>query len=418
VTNAERTRPPRVLSLARSYPNNVFETQGLWTERPARHLARLCELHVISPVPYCPPLPRHPRLAYYTRFRDVVPAEVRDGIHVYHPRFPIGPGTTTKALEPVAYRFGIARLVRTLSREARFDLIHAHFAFPDGVVARALSRSLRIPYVITEHAPWHSWWLGDGKVRDDTVAAARDAAAVAGVSRYVRRTILDHAPEARVLVIPIGVEGSTFALGPPLEQRAKQIAFVGFISAIKGVDVLVDAMASVVAEEPDARLVIVGDNFYRATRFEEEEISRRAEPLVGSGHVEFVGRKAPDEVASIMRSSSVLVLPSQAETFGAVLVEALACGTPVVATRSGGPEDIVTPELGRLVDYGDARALAAALLEVLRNRQLFLPERLREHALREWNWAHIADRYYDLYCEVLSEHAAVTPSTSEAYQLS
>src|SRR5207244_8636503 len=114
-----------------------------------------------------------------------------------------------------------------------------------------------------------------------------------------------------------------FALGPPLEQRAKQIAFVGFISAIKGVDVLVDAMANVVAEEPDARLVIVGDNFYRATRFEEKEIRRRAEPLVGSGHVEFVGRTAPDEVASIMRSSSVLVLPSQAETFGAVLVEAL-----------------------------------------------------------------------------------------------
>ena len=109
---------------------------------------------------------------------------------------------------------------------------------------------------------------------------------------------------------------------------------------------------------------------------------------------------AQDEVARLMAESAVVVLPSRAESFGAVLVEALACGTPVVATRCGGPEDIVTPEDGELVPVGDADALADAVATVLRDTGRFRPEELRERALERFGWPTVVRRTTAVYGEV------------------
>jgi glycosyltransferase involved in cell wall biosynthesis len=107
-----------------------------------------------------------------------------------------------------------------------------------------------------------------------------------------------------------------------------------------------------------------------------------------------------------MRQSAVLVLPSRRETFGSVLVEALACGTPVVASRCGGPEDIVTPEVGRLVEPEDEHALAAAIEQVLDDAAAYEPVRLREYALEHFAWPRIAGRIAELYGEILAERGA------------
>ena len=98
-----------------------------------------------------------------------------------------------------------------------------------------------------------------------------------------------------------------------------------------------------------------------------------------------------------MAESAVVVLPSRAESFGAVLVEALACGTPVVATRCGGPEDIVTPEVGELVPVGDPDALATALGDALRESGRRDPARLRAYALEHFGWDSIVDRIHEIY---------------------
>src|SRR5262249_62288753 len=102
-----------------------------------------------------------------------------------------------------------------------------------------------------------------------------------------------------------------------------------------------------------------------------EALQRHAVELGMSDHVTFLGHRSPLEVAQAMAKSTVVVLPSRAESFGSVLVEALACGTPVVATRCGGPEDIVNDDVGKLVPKEDARALADGLLSVLEDRGRF-----------------------------------------------
>jgi glycosyltransferase involved in cell wall biosynthesis len=238
------------------------------------------------------------------------------------------------------------------------------------------------------------------RVRAQAVRASREAAFHIAGSRYVRATIAQFAGDSdRLRTIPIGVDGQLF-VSPPNESARdpNQILYVGRIHTIKGVDVLLRTMRRVVERRPSARLTLVGGGFiYRGYQRQEDVLRRLAGELHLDGHIEFLGGRPPGEVAAWMRRSAVLVLPSRAEAFGAVLVEALACGTPVVATRCGGPEDVVNDQVGRLVPSEDEEALAGAIEDVLANRDRYDPRQLRAYALRSFSWDTIARRTLELY---------------------
>jgi glycosyltransferase involved in cell wall biosynthesis len=116
--------------------------------------------------------------------------------------------------------------------------------------------------------------------------------------------------------------------------------------------------------------------------------------------------KSPEEVAAHIRESALLVAPSRSETFGSVLIEALACGIPVVSTRCGGPEDFVTDEVGRLVPKEDETALAEAIAETLDQRHRYDPLRLRQYALDNFTWERVARRNVEIYEEALERNGS------------
>ncbi len=389
----------KVLVLSRNYPNDVTPCLGLWVDGLVHHLRRFCEVRVMAPVPYCPPLPG---FVEHTCFRPVRSRREVNGVEVWHPRFLTGPGYSLHSFEASLYYWGVHRQVEQLRREFPFDLLHAHFSYPDGVVAARLGRHYRVPVLITEHAPWLPWMERYPRVRRQAVWASGESVLLIAGSRYVRDTILHFTGEAeRLRVIPIGVDGSVFT--PPLEGRRdpNQVLYVGRIHFVKGVDVLLRAMRRLINRRPKTRLVLVGGSFFRDYRLQEERLRRLARDLGLEGHVTFVGMRSQGEVAGHMRESALLVLPSRAESFGAVLVEALACGTPVVATRCGGPEDIVTEEVGTLVPAEDPEALASGIEGVLENRERYPPMRLRTYALERFAWERVARRTLDVYGEVL-----------------
>ena len=397
-----RTRRPRVLTLARSYPNGVFPELGLWTERPTRRIAEHCDVHVISPVPYCPPLPARGPMREYTRFRSIARRDSRDGVQVYRPRFVVGPGSSLYRFEARAYLRGIASVAERIHAESPVDLVHAHFIYPDGAAGYELARRWNVPLVVTEHAPWTGWLERPG-VRGPALAAAGYATRIIAVSNYVRETIVEYTGDgACVDVIPNGVDGSLYR--PSADTRDENlILYVGVINFNKGIDVLLEALPDVIGRRADARVELVGGSFYRHTRLQQEELEARASALGLGGRVSFVGHLSPREVAERMAASAVLVLPSRAESFGSVLIEALACGTPVVATRCGGPEDIVHPAVGKLVPKENAEALADALVEVMDNRDTYPPKALREAALRRFGWDVVVRQIFGVYQEVMAE---------------
>jgi glycosyltransferase involved in cell wall biosynthesis len=376
---------------------------GLWVKRLVDHCAPACESKVISPVPFCPPGIGFSSVA---RFRAVEPRRHEGTAEVFHPRFLVGPGRSLYVSEAITYYLGVRALADRLQNRHSFDLIHAHFTYPDGVVAARLGRRYGLPLIITEHAPWRPNWIDVSPlVRRQAVWAAGAAAFHIAVSRSVHKTIAEFTgTDARIRVVPIGVDPSLFTPSTNHRHTAPpNVLFVGLINYNKGIDVLLRAWRRVRESRPDARLTLVGGSFYRSTQRQENELRGMAATL-GCHDVTFLGPRRPEEVARLMRESSLLVLPSHAESFGAVLVEALASGVPVVATECGGPEDIVVDGVGRMVRPGDPDALAEAIVGVLGNRAAYDPQRLRSYALEKFAWERVAERIVALYREALTSH--------------
>ena len=399
---ADRGRNPmlRVLVISRTYPNEVMPQFGLWVEGLVRHTQRWCESRVIAPMPYCPPLPG---FVNYARFRRIDARARVNGIEVWRPRFLAGPGYSLHNLEASAMYWSVRPRLPRLRRDFPFDLIHASFTYPDGVVAARLGSRYRVPVIITEHASWQPWMDDYPLVRRQAVWAARRCRLHLAPSRYARSTIAHFTGDSpKLRIVPNGVDSAIFTTRDAGRRPdPDQILFVGFVNFTKGVDILLQAMRLLIDRRPRTRLLLVGGGFYRNTHRQTERLRRLTADLGLQKHVEFAGMKSPDEVAACMRESALLVLPSRRETFGSVLVEALACGTPVVATRCGGPEDIVTEWCGLLVPPEDPPALAEAMAHVLAHREHYDAAELRAYALERFSWERVARSMVDLYAEAV-----------------
>jgi glycosyltransferase involved in cell wall biosynthesis len=394
----------RVLVLSRSYPNNVTDLLGLWVRSLVRQSATFCQVKVVSPVPYCPPVPGLPE--NYARFRRVERSRWEARIESLPPRFLAGPGYSTHSIEWLLYFLAIRSTVDRLRRDFHFDLIHAHFTYPDGVVAARLGRRYGVPVVITEQNPWGPWMDKYASVRRRAIRAARQSTCHIAISESVRRTIEQYTGTMEnLVVIPDGVDAFQFTLpGEAQKRKPNQILFVGAIRPVKGVDVLFRAMRLLADRSAQVELVVVGEAFYGAYRREEIRLKKMVSDLSLDDRIRFAGKQTPSELVRSMQESAALVLPSRAESFGMVLVEALACGTPVVATRCGGPEDIVDDQVGQLVPIEDPEALANAIERVLARRELFDPVRLRAHALAKFGLESVGERLKHVYHEAVRSH--------------
>jgi teichuronic acid biosynthesis glycosyltransferase TuaC len=393
----------KVLMLSRNYPNNVLPLLGLWVEGLARHLGPSCDVRVVSPVPYCPPLPGLSR--NYSRYRAIARRREHAGVEVRHPRMLVAPGYRFHAWEGRLYEAAAAGEVARLRREFAFDLIHAHFTYPDGWVGARLAARYRVPLVITEHAPWVPWMNDYPAVRRRAMQAAAQCACHIAVSRSVRDEIASFTGDsARLKVIPCGVDTSVFV---PVEtgRTPDQILFAGAVRHVKGVDVLLRALRLLRDRGRELGLVLVGEALFESYRRCLEDLRRLAAELGLAGCVEFVGGKPAAELAGYMQRSALLVLPSRQESLGMVLAEALACGTPVVATRCGGPLDIVHEGVGVLVEPESPQALAEGIERVLDQRERYASAALSEYAAGKFSWQRVAAEVAAVYREAAGRRA-------------
>jgi len=407
----------RVLCLARNYPNPEFPRLGIWTERLVRGAQQHCEVKVISPVPYFPPMPG---FSSYLRYRRVPRRVESQGVEVLHPRFLVGPGYSLHGTEAFTYSLGVNRLVGRLRGEFPFDLIHAHFTFPDGCVGARLARRYNVPLVITEQASWRPWMENYPRVKKQALQAARQATLMLPVSAWLRDIMISFTGQTeKYRVVPNAVDTSLFTPLPVMKRIHNQILFVGIPRHVKGLDLLLQAVRQILDRGRDISLVIVGEGFYESYRRELENLRHLAAELNLGERAQFVGGKPPQEVARHMKESSMLVLPSRRETFATVVVEALSCGTPVVATRCGGAEDLVNEDVGTLVPIEDPGALAASILRVLDAPQRFAPERLHAYAVERFSTVAVGRRLAELYHEAVEAHRTAAhpgetrPSRSE-----
>jgi glycosyltransferase involved in cell wall biosynthesis len=351
------------------YPNTADPVRAVFVRNLVAALERYAELTIVSPVPYAPPIRNKVR---WRALRSIPRMEIDDGREVLHPRYVVVP--RCDAINGFTYFAGTLRTLRVLMCRHRIDLLHAHCAFPDAVGVARLASWLKLPFVVTVHGSDINVYGERFLIRDQIKWALGRAAAVIAVSADLKDKVSRLVPlnSQRVVHIPCaGVDSRIFkvidqktarrSLG--LDEDGRIVMFVGRLVPIKAVDVLLRAWRRLRLDGRVLRndcLVIVGDGPERAA-LEAQSCNNELQDIV-----RFVGDFSQEKIAAWLGAASAFCLPSRNEGTPNVIIEALASGRPVVASRVGGVPEVVSEGVtGLLVESGNEALLAQALATAL-----------------------------------------------------
>jgi glycosyltransferase involved in cell wall biosynthesis len=333
-------------------------------------VGRELPMTVISPQPWFPFQGVIRR--FRPHFRPEMPSyEKQSGIEIYRPRFLSMPGIL-KSLDGLMMALGARATVRRLQEHGRADIIDAHFGYPDGYAAMRVARQLGLPMTLTmrgtevRHAQ-------DPALNARLIEALQGARRVFTVSASLRRLALELGiREARVLVVGNGVDASRFSPMPKAEARqalglpgeAQILITVGGLVERKGFHRVIACLPELLAAFPKLHYVAVGSGGPEGDFA--EELSSQVSRLGLEERVHFLGGLPAEGVRRALSAADAFVLSSRNEGWANVLLEAMACGLPVVASDVGGNAEVVCrPELGRIVRFGDHEALVRAIGDVL-----------------------------------------------------
>jgi alpha-maltose-1-phosphate synthase len=384
VTSGDGVARLSVALLTREYPPEVYGGAGVHVTYLARELARLVNLTV-----HCM-------------------GEDRPGAVAHRPWNRLA--GTNQALQAISAGL-------SMTAAAKADVVHSHtwYANLGGHLASLL---YGIPHVVTVHSleplrPWKAEQLGGGYALSSWCerAAVESAAAVIAVSDGMRKDLIDTypaVPAGRVRVIRNGIDTAEYAPDPAtdvlqrhgVEADRPSVIFIGRVTRQKGLPVLLRAAA---AFDPDAQLVICTGQ--ADTDELEAEVTGLAQHLraTRSRVVWLAGMLAKREVIQLLTHATVFACPSLYEPLGIVNLEAMACGTAVVASSVGGiPEVVADGQTGLLVPPGDPAALADAVNALLRDpaRAAAMGHAGRARAVADFGWATVAAQTASLYAEL------------------
>jgi len=397
----------RVLTFTTLYPNSERPNHGVFVENRLRETVTRHDIHatVLAPVPFFPLTSSW--FGAYARFARVPAREERHGICVHHPRYALIPKVGMNLAAWLLYGAALRACRRLKIDKNSIDIIDAQYFYPDGVAAGLLSRALDIPFIVTARGTDINVLPQFALVRRQIVWAAGRAAAVVGVSAALKRKLLELGVAAeKAVVLRNGVDLVLFK--PRGREAARQrlgvsgytILSVGNLVPLKGHEITIQALASL----PDCTLLVAGQGPLR------EALQKLAASLGVAERVRFLGEVPHGELAEAYSAADVLVLMSEREGWANVLLESMACGTPALATRVGGNEEIVArPEAGALLGERTADALIQAVTALRSNP----PERAATRRYAEgFSWEAVAAGNHALLSEAsrrtlfVAEHVA------------
>ena len=390
-------RPIRTLLFSTLYPSSVRPGHGIFVETRLRELLKTggVDARVVAPVPWFPST--HPRFGEYARVARTPAAEVWNGIQVQHPRYPLIPklGMSTAPFALAAASLGPLR--RLIREGFDFDVIDAHYYYPDGVAAALLAKWLGKPLAITARGTDLNLIPQHPVPRRLIRWAAMQAQASIGVCGALMDVLRDMGtPSERLHVMRNGVDLERFQ-PQPREASRQRLALsggpillsVGYLIERKGHHLLLQALPEILKHHPQARLVVVGDGEMRGA------LQKLAGDLRVDLHVTFAGAIAQAELKHWYSAADLFVLASSREGWANVLLESMACGTPVLATAIWGtPEVVASPDAGALVQERSAPALAQGVLGLL--QRLPAREAVRRYA-EQFGWAATSEAQLNLF---------------------
>lgn len=388
----------KLLTFSTLYPDSTRPTHGIFVETRLRHLIAAGKIkgRVVAPVPWWPLKTLFG--GSYIKYAGVPRAEVWHGIDVEHPRYPLIPKIGMTAA-PLLMATALKRVLsRIIDHGYDFDIIDAHYFYPDGVAAVMLGRALGKPVVVTARGSDLNLIARYFFPRRMIQYAARNCAGIITVCQALKDTLIQLQVEPnKVTVLRNGVDLALFR--PPRNRQAlrehlgvtgKTLLSVGHLIPIKGHDLVIGALSGL----RDYHLMIAGEGH------EETKLRHLVSSSGLTERVRFLGTLSPEVLADYYGAADALVLASVREGWANVLLESLACGTPVVATSIGGtPEVVSVSEAGVLVNNRNPRALSEGV------KTLFAKYPDREKTRRfaeQFSWDATTAGQEKIFSEILS----------------
>ncbi len=405
-----QTGLPRALVLSGgSFPTKKHPVHGVFVKERMRFVKQLgIDLRVVSPTPYFPPIKAFGRWHTWSEF----PAhEFIDGLEVFRPRYLLLPKLGGYIHAALIYH-AARRIMPKIQAEFDFDVIDSHFVYPNGAAAVRLGKRLKKPVVITGRGADIAVFPNLPVIGPQIRAALKQATRLIAVSGEIaeRMEELGAAPD-KITVIANGVDTEKFSpvtrdearkrLGLPTDRRI--VLGVGYRLELKGFHLLVDALQQVRRVHPDAMVVLVGGQ----ARWAPDYLPQIMERVTANGledHVLIAGAKPQDELRYWYSAADVMSINSSREGSPNVLMEALSCGLPAVATPVGGIPAVLStdPCLGVTIPERTSEAAAAAITQLLSSP--IDRERIRA-IMQEHSWHSTAKQVRCVFEEAIAEYA-------------
>ena len=354
----------KLLLFSTLFPHAGEPTLGIFVENRLRNLMAYdpsIKVTVIAPVAWFPF--KSKVFGAYGRAASAPLKEERGGVIIYHPRYIVIPKIGMLLTPWFLYRAAWRCYRKLKACSEIFDLIDAHYLFPDGVAAAQLAQKADLPFVVTARGSDVTQIGHISRPKQMITSSLKKASHVITVSENLRRDLMGmEVPAAQISTLRNGVDLSRFKETGRAELRKllpdrPVLLFAGWLIPRKRLDIVL----SVAKLLPHVTTIIVGDGPLM------QDCKDKAASYGIEERVLFYGQKRPEEMPKFYSAADVLLLPSDREGWANVLLEAMACGTPVVSRAIGGAPDLITKAVaGRVVDSDKPEVLAEAILSILK----------------------------------------------------
>jgi glycosyltransferase involved in cell wall biosynthesis len=287
------------------------------------------------------------------------------------------------------YRF----IRKEILGKKKIDIIHCHLSYPAGFLGTIIQRREKIPCVLTEHT-WIKKYFRSIIHKICVLYTLKHCSCIVAVSRALGDDINRYS-KRQVHVIPNVIDMNKFSLPSPVRVDKKlNIGILGGMGNYrKGVDILIKAVS--LLKDMEMTVHIGGDGKFLGN------FRQMANELEVDGKCLFYGEIKPENVQEFYSKLDFYILPSRDETFGVVVIEAMASGLPVIATRCGGPEEIITKETGILIEKENPLELAQAIRSLAGNLGSYNRNDIRNYVLEKYSQDCFIESLSELYQELL-----------------
>ncbi|MBC8590175.1 glycosyltransferase [Wansuia hejianensis] len=372
-----------VLEIARGYPTSKYKQNGIFEFDQAKALvAEGCKVVYASI-----------DIRSIRRWRQWgMEKKIIDGVHIYGINIPIG--NAPKSIQDKVSLWALRKLYKIILKEqGQPDILHGHFT-KMGYYASWLKEESGVPLVVTEHSSLMNKKDISERQRMMGSKAFKEADQLISVSDSLSE-VIEYNFGVKSKYIPNIVDTELFSYKGEKNHKRFRIISTGNLVYTKRMDLAIEAFNRAFKDNHNVELIIFGDGPER----------KKLEELVHKydlkDNITLCGQRSREEIADALKDGDLFVLPSQTETFGVAYIEALASGTPVIATRCGGPEMFVDEHNGIMVDVDDIDALVEAMVYMYNNIENYDNERISEDIKRKFSPKAIAQELILTYNEVL-----------------